>query len=111
MTDEDRWYVFKAVTLFAAFVALCLLSGCARWMPTRVERVEIPVVYRAAPPPELLQPFTPSARPAFMTPDQSGAVAAMDAENVRRLKLLVEDLHAWGNECRIYLNPTKEPRP
>ena len=73
--------------------------------------VQVPVVVHATPPPELTAPLAPTL-PVFIDPRLPAASSALDTENERILRALVNDLLAriiaW--EAWAY-DPANHPQP
>lgn len=86
----------------AAAVMLVALAGCAGEPRTVFEpvTVNVPVPTMPEAPDRLTGPYYFGEAPRFTTPDDPAAVSALDAENERRLRILLQSMGArideWG---------------
>jgi len=86
--------------VLAAVVVLSLGPACRHRPPVvvppveiiRVQRVDVPVAIRVAPPAELLAAPVGVPLPVFVAPTDPAASSALTAEGERRLRVLLNDL-------------------
>lgn len=85
----------RAVAVSAALALALSLSGCGEGETIRLfEPVEVKVAVpvKAAPPPELMQPYRAPALPDFMPPSDPRARFCVDPLGAANLKGLTHDL-------------------
>ena len=89
--------------LFLLALAL-LLPACASdpKVVTRTVRVDVPVVTKATPPPELASRYRPDPMPIFVAPDDPSARASLTAEGIDALWVLIADLVARDAAWRAW---------
>lgn len=95
-------------------VCLLLLSlACSHPKPVVSPPIEIPVATKAVPPPELTAPMV-SQLPLFINPALPAASSALDTENERVLRALINDLinriiawEAWAYDPATTVQPAK----
>ena len=97
------WQVKSSATKGGALLVALILAGCAdtKYI-TRTVKVQVPVAQRATPPPELMAPYRPQPMPIFVSPDYPLARAALTAEGIDALWLLIADLVARDAAWRAW---------